>query len=50
VLQSGAAVQQWLDGRELARRLDAHASGRSDEGHTLWAAWVLERWLREERR
>jgi asparagine synthase (glutamine-hydrolysing) len=45
VLRSGAAVASYLDVRELQRRFEAHRSGREDHGYTLWAVWVLERWL-----
>ena len=45
VLHSRSAVSGHLDMRELRRRFNLHRSGRVDDGYTLWAVWVLERWL-----
>ncbi len=45
VLRSGAAVAKHLDLRELERRFVAHRAGQANHGYTLWATWVLERWL-----
>jgi asparagine synthase (glutamine-hydrolysing) len=46
VLRPTAAIASHLDLGELEKRFMAHRSGRSDNGYALWAAWVLERWLR----
>jgi asparagine synthase (glutamine-hydrolysing) len=46
VLSPGAATDGLLDRSELTRCLEAQRSGVSDQGYALWAAWVLERWLR----
>jgi asparagine synthase (glutamine-hydrolysing) len=45
VLRPGADVATVLDQRDLAARFDAHCAGRADHDYTLWAVWVLERWL-----
>jgi len=45
VLQSHAAVADFLDRRDLARRFETHQRGDADQSYVLWAAWVLERWL-----
>ncbi|MCU1384013.1 MAG: asparagine synthetase [Acidobacteria bacterium] len=48
VLDRGAAIAQHVDVRELERRLAVHRTGQSDHAYALWAAWVLERWLRNQ--
>ncbi|MGC4081764.1 MAG: asparagine synthase (glutamine-hydrolyzing) [Vicinamibacterales bacterium] len=45
VLSSSSAVAQHVDVRDLARRFESHAAGRSNQSYALWAVWVLERWL-----
>jgi asparagine synthase (glutamine-hydrolysing) len=50
VLSSSAASADWLDRSVLQGWLSAHAAGRADRSYPLWAAWVLERWARRERR
>jgi asparagine synthase (glutamine-hydrolysing) len=45
VFGRGSALAQHLDVNELERRFVAHHKGHSNHGYTLWAAWVLERWL-----
>jgi asparagine synthase (glutamine-hydrolysing) len=50
VLAADAAIDGAIDRRDLARRFADLRSGRRDEGYALWAAWVLERWLRTARR
>jgi asparagine synthase (glutamine-hydrolysing) len=45
VLQSSSAISTHVDRRELQRRFDVHRVGTSDESYSLWAVWVLERWL-----
>jgi hypothetical protein len=45
VLQSSSAISTHVDRRELQRRFDVHRVGTSDESYSLWAGWVLERWL-----
>src|SRR4029453_2819591 len=47
VLRPGAAIHGLLDVQELDRRFTAHSSGVADHSHTLWATWVLERWLQD---
>jgi asparagine synthase (glutamine-hydrolysing) len=47
VLAPNAAIASHIDVGAVERRFAAHRSGRCDEGYTLWALWVLERWLRE---
>ena len=46
VLASRAAVATHLDSRDLGGRFDAHRAGRMNHSYTLWAVWVLERWLK----
>ena len=48
VLSPGAAVGAHLDTRHLGTLLDAQQRGERDHGYALWAAWVLERWLRDQ--
>ena len=45
VLGAGARLSGHLDARELARRFEDHRAGRGAHDYTLWAVWVLERWL-----
>jgi asparagine synthase (glutamine-hydrolysing) len=45
VLRPGAAIASHLDGPHLRRLFEAHRRHERDHGYTLWAAWVLERWL-----
>ncbi|MEO7192535.1 MAG: asparagine synthase (glutamine-hydrolyzing) [Vicinamibacterales bacterium] len=46
VLGAGGRLHALLDTRELTRRFDDQVAGRSANDYALWAAWVLERWLR----
>ena len=48
VLASGATLNGHLDRAVLADTFDRHQHGELDGSYTLWAAWVLERWLRPE--
>jgi asparagine synthase (glutamine-hydrolysing) len=50
VLNGSALVGNHVDVRDLKTRFAAHASGAADHAYTLWAVWVLERWLRTVRR
>jgi asparagine synthase (glutamine-hydrolysing) len=50
VLGGGSAIGAVVDVNDLTRRFDEHRDGTRDEGYALWAAWVLERWLRAARR
>jgi hypothetical protein len=50
VLGGGSAIGAAVDVNDLTRRFDDHRAGTRDEGYALWAAWVLERWLRTVRR
>ena len=34
-----------IDTRDLRRRFDEHRAGTRDHGYSLWAVWVLDRWL-----
>jgi asparagine synthase (glutamine-hydrolysing) len=45
VLGSHPRVESYLDIRDLGRRFDEHRGGAHDHGYSLWAVWVLERWL-----
>jgi asparagine synthase (glutamine-hydrolysing) len=45
VLRPSAAIASHVDVAELERRFAGHQAGHRDAGYTLWAAWVLERWL-----
>jgi asparagine synthase (glutamine-hydrolysing) len=47
VLRPHAAIGTHLDLGDLKRRFEDHRAGRADNGYTLWAAWVLERWFRQ---
>ena len=49
VLQSGAAISRSIDRADLDRRFAMHRSGQRRDGYALWAVWVLERWLTENR-
>ncbi|MQA31301.1 MAG: asparagine synthase (glutamine-hydrolyzing) [Luteitalea sp.] len=49
VLRPGANIANYLDIEELSTRFHDHTAGRADAGYALWAAWVLERWLRGSR-
>jgi asparagine synthase (glutamine-hydrolysing) len=46
VLERSALSAGVIDRAELERRFTAHAALRADYGYSLWAVWVLERWLR----
>ena len=46
VLASDSATAGYLDRHDLARRFDTHHRQEADSAYTLWAVWVLERWLR----
>ena len=47
VLHRQARIGQLIDLAELERRFSEHRVGRADHGYTMWAVWVLERWLHE---
>jgi asparagine synthase (glutamine-hydrolysing) len=47
VLGGSAMVGRHVDARDLKRRFDDHVSGATDHAYTLWAVWVLERWLQD---
>lgn len=49
VLSSSATIGAHVDLGELRARFDAHRAGRVDASYALWAAWVLERWMRASR-
>jgi asparagine synthase (glutamine-hydrolysing) len=46
MLSPSSSVASHVDVKDLERRFRAHQSGTADQSYTLWAAWVLERWLR----
>ena len=46
VLASDSATAGYLDRHDLDRRFDRHQRHEADSAYTLWAVWVLERWLR----
>jgi asparagine synthase (glutamine-hydrolysing) len=46
VLGPNAMTRSMVDARRLAQVAKEHIDGRSNHSHTLWAMWVLERWLR----
>jgi len=45
VLATHSHVEALLDARDVKRRFDEHRRGTHDHGYSLWAVWVLERWL-----
>jgi hypothetical protein len=45
VLSASGRLDGHLDRRELTRRFEEHQTGRAAHDYTLWAVWVLERWL-----
>jgi len=45
VLRSRAALSTLVTPGVLERQFDEHRRGVRDHGYTLWAVWVLERWL-----
>ena len=49
VLEHSALSAAVVDRAELERRFAAHTAARADHGYTLWAVWVLERWLKATR-
>jgi len=49
VLGSNSAASSYLDRQHLRTLFDAHRQGERDHGYALWAAWVLERWLKTPR-
>jgi asparagine synthase (glutamine-hydrolysing) len=49
VLERSSLSASVIDRSELERRFAAHTAARADHGYTLWAVWVLERWLRAAR-
>jgi asparagine synthase (glutamine-hydrolysing) len=50
VLYTRAAVGGCIDRFELTRMFASHCSGERQHGFALWAVWVLERWLADQRR
>ena len=50
VLHSRAQVGDYVDRAELNRLFAAHCSGERQNSFALWALWVLERWLEDQRR
>jgi asparagine synthase (glutamine-hydrolysing) len=50
VLHSRAQVGDYVDRTELHRLFAEHCSGERQNSFALWAMWVLERWLDDQRR
>jgi len=50
VLHSRAQVGDYVDRAELNRLFAAQCSGERQNSFALWAVWVLERWLEDQRR
>jgi len=50
VLHSRAQVADYVDRAELNRLFTSHCSGERPNSYALWAMWVLERWLEDQRR
>ena len=45
VLKSGSSVGAHLDLRRVGSLHADHVNGTGDHGYTLWAVWILARWL-----
>jgi len=50
VLQSRTEIGAYVDRTELNRLFASHCSGQRQHSFALWAVWVLERWLEDQRR
>jgi asparagine synthase (glutamine-hydrolysing) len=50
VLHSRAQVGDYVDRTELNRLFASHCNGQRQHSFALWAVWVLERWLEDQRR
>jgi asparagine synthase (glutamine-hydrolysing) len=50
VLHSRAQIGDYVDRTELNRLFAAQCSGERQNSFALWAVWVLERWLEDQRR
>ncbi len=50
VLHSRAQIGGYVDRSELNRLFASHCSGERSNSYALWAVWVLERWLDDQRR
>jgi asparagine synthase (glutamine-hydrolysing) len=50
VLRPDAAIACHLDIQQIEKRFEAHRARRRNDGYTLWAVWVLERWLKNSSR
>jgi len=46
VLSSGASTAGLIDLDRVRTLFNQHVSGQADNGYTLWAVWMLERWAR----
>ncbi len=49
VLSPSSAIASHVELAELRARFEAHRAGTKESGYALWAAWVLERWLKSVR-
>jgi asparagine synthase (glutamine-hydrolysing) len=50
VLAPASALSGHIDSKELRRRFDEHRTGAADHGYSMWAVWILKRWLEAARR
>jgi len=50
VLHGRAQIGDYVDRAELHRLFASHCSGERQNSFALWAVWVLERWLEDQRR
>ena len=50
VLHGRAQIGDYVDRAELHRLFTAQCSGERQNSFALWAVWVLERWLDDQRR
>jgi asparagine synthase (glutamine-hydrolysing) len=50
LLADGAHVHQFVRREALERLLDLHQEGKRDLGLAFWSLWLLELWLRAQRR
>jgi asparagine synthase (glutamine-hydrolysing) len=48
VLSPASHVRDMLDVSVLSRLFEDHRAGRADHAFALWAAWMLERWARQD--
>jgi asparagine synthase (glutamine-hydrolysing) len=49
VFSRQSRVSSLIDMREARALFERHLSGHADHSYALWAIWMLERWLRQQR-